>query len=87
MAKFDIKCIHETEVTYTVEADDFDEALEKICNKDIWTEYCGEPKTFGVNDYVCDEEGIEWEVTDTWGDPSPTGQPRMERHWEYDEEE
>jgi len=89
MAKFEIESKHEVHVLYTLEADTFDEALEKLCSADLWTEYCGEPATFGVNEHECEAKGIEFKVTDHWPGPSPTGEwnlPRRRWEWESDEE-
>jgi hypothetical protein len=84
MAKFEIDGKHEVHVRYTVEADTFDEALGKLCDIEIWTEYCGEPATFGVNEYACESNGIEFKVVDSWPDPSPTGDWHYpNRRWEW----
>ena len=86
MPVFTIEAKHETEVTYRVTADNFREALETLCNKELWVEYCGSPATFGPDERVMAEHGIELIEVDCYSDPSPTGSQRVERSWDYTEE-
>lgn len=87
MTVFTIETIHEVLVTYRVTAENFREALETLCNKELFTEYCGEPTTFGPDGHVLEENDIEVVEAECYGDPSPTGRQRVERAWDYTEEE
>ena len=81
---FVIKALHQVEVTYRVPATNFDEALEKICGKEIWAEYgWGDNKTFGVDEHVLDGIGATVEVEWGYGDPAPTGRKHSRRDWEW----
>ena len=82
---FEIKCRHEVEVTYRVTAENSDGALEALCNKELFVEYCGEPATYGPCERAMGENGIEIVDTDCYSDPSPTGREFVHRHWEIEE--
>lgn len=86
---FVIKALHQVEVTYRVPATTFEEALEKLCNKEIWAEYgFGDNQTFGVDEMVVEDIGAKAEVEWAYGDPAPTGrQENTRRQWEWDVEE
>jgi len=83
--RFVIRARHEVEITYEVEAETFDEALETLCNKELFTEHGN--NLFGPSDFVMEEHGIEITDTECYGDPGPTGRLWTQRDWDYDEEE
>ena len=84
MAKeFKIKGSFSVQVTLRVPASDFDEALNKVCNKEIFTTFCGSPETFGFDENVLENTGIIVEVDGCDGDPSPTGRAWTDRAWEW----
>ena len=90
MGVYTIQARHEVEVTYRVEADGPDEAIRTLCDKELFTEFCGSPPTFGPDEGVMEANGIELVEVDCYSDPSPTGRQRVEREWEIllcDEEE
>ena len=69
-------------MTYVVEADSFEEAREKLCNREIFTHHTDD--TFGPDvEYI---EGVEVDPDEFNhdGDPAPTGRPLVRRDWEYD---
>lgn len=83
--QFEIKCRHMVDITYRVTAEHEDAALEVLCDKDLFTEYCGDPATFGPCEDTMHENGIEIVNTDCYGDPSPTGREHVRRQWEIEE--
>ena len=84
MAKeFKIKGSFSVQVTLWVPASDFDEALNKVCNKEIFTTFCVSPETFGFDENVLEDTGIIVEVDGCDGDPSPTGRAWTDRAWEW----
>ena len=82
--QFEIKCRHMVDITYRVTAENSDEALEALCDKDLFTEYSG-GTLFGPSDYVMQAHGIEVIDTDCYGDPSATGRQSVHRAWEIEE--
>lgn len=86
MKMFEIKTSFSIYATFKVPADTFDEALGKLCNKELLTEYSGCPSTWGFDERNLDDEGITVEVENVDGDPSPTGDEWTQRKWEYQEE-
>ena len=82
--KFIIKVLHSAEVEYTVPAESFREALEKLCDKQIWVEM-GHGRV-GVDDRACERLGIAHTDPEPWGDPTATGQGHYSRDWEYEVE-
>lgn len=84
---FEIKGSFSVYAIFRVPADNFEEALGKLCNKEIFTSFGGQPETYGFSNAIMDAEDITVEVECVDGDPSPTGRsnPR-EREWEYKEE-
>ena len=92
MNKFRIRASHTVYLTYVVEADTFEQALDKLCNRDIFTTHgCGSGELFGPYvDYVDDVE-VDWDDRcECDGDPSPTGaliQHWPIRQWVWEEEE
>jgi hypothetical protein len=85
---FIIRASHEVEVTYRVKGIDFDDALSKLCDKELWTQYgFSYNASFGPDETVLEEIGAEVVDTDSYGDPSPTGRSWTQRDWDWDEEE
>ena len=82
--QFEIKCRHMVDVIYRVTAENDDEALEALCNKELFTSYDG-GTLFGPCDYVMEANGIEVVDVDCYGDPSPTGYQSVRRDWEIEE--
>lgn len=83
--QFEIKCWHMVEITYRVTAKNDNEALEALCNKELFVEHGGEPATYGPCENVMYENGIEIVDSDCYGDPAPTGREWTQRHWEIEE--
>ena len=83
------KTVYEVKTSFTiyanfkVPADSFDEALDKLCNKELLTEYCGDPATWGFDERKLEEEGITVEIDSVDGDPSPTGRACVVSDWEF----
>jgi len=84
MGIYNIEARHEVQITYRVEAASFEEALERLCNKDLFRDQGR--NTFGPGDYVMEREGIEVVDHECCGDPSATGREWTERSWVYSEE-
>ena len=82
---FVIKCRHMVDITYRVPGTSFEDALEKLCNRELFQEH-GQG-LFGPSDYVLHEEGIEVVDADCYGDPSATGRGWQQRSWVYHEED
>ena len=80
MSKFRIEAQHELYIAYVVEAETEKQAIEKLQdlgdNDVIITEYCGSPKTWGVDECLLEKEGIVVDDEDAWVScPLPTGEP------------
>ena len=60
--------------------------LDKICSKGIFTELAWElqPENarFGLNRMILEQEGIEVEGYDCYGDPEATGRQRVVKDWD-----
>ena len=82
---FVIKCRHMVDITYRVPGTSFDEALAKLCDRELFQEHGA--GLFGPSDYVLHEEGIEVVDTDCYSDPSATGHSWQRQDWEYDVED
>ena len=86
------KTVYEVKTSFTiyanfkVPADSFEAALDKLCNKELLTEYggCGSLCT-GFDECKLEEEGITVEIDNVDGDPSPTGRECVRRDWDYRE--
>jgi len=81
--KWEIDCSWTVYYKLTVEGDSFEDALEKVCNKEIFTEYAGEPATFGLCESTMEANGIEAKVESCDGDPTATGEEYTQRRWAY----
>ena len=82
MSKFEIKAKWSVYATLSIEAEDLDEALQKITDNHLFTEYSSE--TYGLDDHNMSLLGIEVVETEYDG-PSPTGRQWTQRDWEWDE--
>lgn len=63
------------------------EILDKICSKDIFTEFgwsstSGSDARFGLNEMILEQEGIEVEGYEYYSDPEATGNEYTRRDWE-----
>jgi len=85
------KTVYEVKTSFTIYANfkvpagSFDEALDKLCNKELITEYGGWGTTWGFDAFKLEEEGITVEIDNIDGDPSPTGRECVRRDWDYRE--
>jgi hypothetical protein len=82
--RYRIRCRHEVEIVYEVAGTDFDDALEKLCSVELFTEHSN--NLFGPCDYTMEAVGARVVETDSYGDPGPTGRAWQQRDWEYEEE-
>lgn len=74
---YQVDCSFTVYYTLRVEADDFEEALETLCNQEIFTSYHGDLWGLEENDKV------RVLSVDADSDPSPTGKGRTVRDWDY----
>ncbi len=66
MTRYRIKAMHEVYCDYIVDADNEDEAVEKLCRvEDPWTSYSG-GELFGADDHLLELHGIEIDLEDSW---------------------
>ena len=79
---YEIKTSFTIYANFKVPAGSFDEALDKLCNKELLTEYCGVPPTWGFDERKMDDDGVTVEIDSVDGDPSPTGREWSRREWE-----
>ena len=76
--KYHIDCSFTVYYTLEVEAEDsFEEALESLCNQQIFTSYHGDLWGLAENDKV------KVLSVDADSDPSPTGSARTVRDWDF----
>ena len=87
MHEYKIRTSFKVYGTFTVEAESFAEALDQICDTEIFTSYLGSPETYGFNTEVMAQKGIKVNETDYDSDPSPTGALRRGRQWVYSGED
>ena len=93
MNKFRIRASHTVYLTYVVEADTFEQARDKLCDRDIFTAHTRRRNGYGDDTFGPDVEYIEGVEVDYEaeiecdGDPSPTGSLRTIKQWEWEEEE
>lgn len=83
MREYKIRASFKVYGTFTVEAESFAEALDQLCDTEIFTSYLGSPRTYGFNTEVMIEKGIKVSEADYDSDPSPTGVLRRGRQWVY----
>ena len=76
-----IQARHEVDITYKVPGTSFEDALDKLCNVELFTEHSS--NLFGPDEYMLSEVGAEVVETDTYGDPGATGSSWTQRDWEY----
>lgn len=84
--EYQIKAGFKVYGTFTVKAKSFDEALDQLCDVEIFTSYLGSPETYGFNTEVMARKGIKVNAADYDSDPSPTGPqqvPGRGRRWVY----
>lgn len=66
MARYRIKAMHEVYCDYIVDADNEDEAVEKLCRvEEPWTSYSG-GELFGADEHLLELHGIEIDLEDSW---------------------
>ena len=89
MTKFRIEAQHKLYMTYVVEAETEKQAIEKLqdLQDGIITEYCGQPKTWGLDENFLESEGIVADDSEAWVScVLPTGPRLLEtRSWEIEE--
>ena len=79
---FYIRCRHEVNILYQVEGTDFEDALSKLCDVELFQDRGDD--TFGPCPVVMEEGGIEVIDADCFSDPAPTGKSSLERNWEWE---
>lgn len=83
---FRIEGRHEVVITYEVDACSADEAIRRLCNKGLFSDFSGADYLFGPDPDVMRRHGIRVIGTDCYEDPSPTGKQHVRREWDIAEE-
>ena len=86
MAKFNICTRWTVEADMIVEAETIEDATAKLSGNELFEEKAV-PAEFGFDEEKLDRLDIEVGSVWAYGDPSPTGNQRVERSWVWNEEE
>ena len=79
---FTVEAKHEVHITYRVSAADHEDAIRRLCNIELFTEYEGyNGSTFGPCEFAMTDAGISVVNTTCFGDPGPTGRLSHQREW------
>jgi hypothetical protein len=78
---FVIQAVHTVEVTYRVPETTFKEALDQLCDVELFREH-GD-NLFGPHEGTLESLGIEVVDSECYTDPAPTGHQWTQRDWKY----
>ena len=76
---------YEVDITYRVPGTSFDDALDKLCGKELFQQHgMDDSPLFGPCEYTMEHYGIEVvEAIHCAGDPGATGYAHTRRGWEW----